>query len=321
MTTLITGISGFVGRHLTRHLLARGYDVHGTIIADTDRLPQYVEAGLNLYKLDLTDPARVHQLITDLKPDHIFHLAAQAFVPRSLQDPWETLGNNIRAQLNILEAVARSELSTRTLVVSSGEVYGRVRPDQMPIGEDQLLSPTNPYSVSKVAQDMLGLQYSISHGLDVIRVRPFNHIGTGQSEHFVAPAFAKQIAEIEAGHKAPVVRVGNLVAQRDFTDVRDVIRAYEFLIQSGESGEVYNIGSGEAHSIQELLDTLLSMSNKQVRVEIDPARNRPVDVPIIICDASRLRATTGWVPEYTFKQSLADVLNDCRERVQDAEVN
>ena len=165
MTTLITGISGFVGRHLTRHLLASGYDVHGTIIADTDRLPEYVEAGINLYELDLTDPGRVHELIADIKPDHIFHLAAQAFVPRSLQDPWETLGNNIRAQLNILEAVARSKLSTRTLVVSSAKFMAGFAPIKMPIGEDQLLSPTNPYSVSKVAQDMLGLQYSISHEL------------------------------------------------------------------------------------------------------------------------------------------------------------
>jgi len=205
-------------------------------------------------------------------------------------------------------------LNARILIVSSAEVYGTVSPDDIPISEQQPLRPQNPYSVSKLTQDMLGLQYHLSHNVDAIRVRPFNQIGPGQSDRFVAPAFASQIAAIEAGKQEPVMRVGNLIAKRDFTDVRDMVRAFELAMGKGESGAVYNIGNGQAHSIQELLDTLLYETDAPITLEEDPARMRPVEVPIFVCDNRKIRSTTGWEPAYTFKQTLIDVLNEWRER-------
>jgi GDP-4-dehydro-6-deoxy-D-mannose reductase len=201
------------------------------------------------------------------------------------------------------------------LVVGSGEEYGSVTPDQAPIDETLPLRPASPYSVSKVAQDMLGLQYFLSHNLSIVRVRPFNHIGPGQSQRFVAPAFAAQIAAVEAGQQERVIYVGNLKAKRDFTDVRDVVRAYYLLLTCGQPGEVYNVGTGQAHSIRELLDILLSLTDEPIEVQTDPTLFRPVEVPIVVCDPAKLQAATGWIPQIPFEQSLADVLNDWRERV------
>jgi GDP-4-dehydro-6-deoxy-D-mannose reductase len=229
--------------------------------------------------------------------------------------PWETLENNILAQLNLIQAFLNLGIQPRLLVVSSAEIYGPVHADQLPIREDAPLRPTNPYGVSKVAQDMLGLQYYLSHTLPIVRVRPFNHIGPGQSEGFVAVDFAIQIARIEHGLQAPVIRVGNLAAQRDFTDVRDVVRAYWLLMEKAVPGEVYNVASGQAYSIQYLLDVLLSYSTTPIEVQTDPARMLPIDVPVIRGDASRLRQATGWGVTIPFEQTLLDVLNDCRQRI------
>jgi GDP-4-dehydro-6-deoxy-D-mannose reductase len=313
---LITGIGGFVGGHLARHLLTQtGYEITGTVMTARELSHPLVEQGVNLRAVDLTDAEAVTQLLLDTQPQEVYHLAAQAFVPLSFQNPWGTLSNNIQSQLHLLHGIVKLDLDARILVVGSGEEYGSIHPDEVPVSETQPLRPSSPYSVSKVTQDMLGLQYYLSHNVAAIRVRPFNQIGPGQSPDFVAAAFAQQIAAIEKGMQKPIMNVGNLQAQRDFTDVRDMVRAYELLIKHGTAGEVYNAGSGQAHSIQEMLDTFLILTESPIEVRFDPSRARPVDVPIIICDATRLRAATGWEPTYTFEQSLADVLNDQRAKI------
>ncbi|MCY3781058.1 MAG: GDP-mannose 4,6-dehydratase [Chloroflexi bacterium] len=315
MRVLITGAGGFVGNHLAAHL---GRALPNAQLVGTTLFPSEVvhsAVGEN-HLIDLKDYAIVRALLADCRPDAIYHLAAQAFVPRSFEDPWETLENNIRAQLNITQACLELELRPRILIVSSAEIYGEVSPEQLPMGEDAEIRPTNPYSVSKVAQDMLGLQYYLSHGLPIMRARPFNHIGPGQNSRFVAPAFATQIAAIEEGRREAVIYVGNLAAKRDFTDVRDIVRAYRMIVASGQPGEAYNVASGLAYSIQELLDTLLGLSEARIETRIDSERLRPVDVPEIRGDASKLQRDTGWQPTFTFEQTLHDVLADCRQRIR-----
>jgi GDP-4-dehydro-6-deoxy-D-mannose reductase len=235
---------------------------------------------------------------------------------RSFQIPWETLENNIQGQLNIIQACLSLSAQPKLLVVSSAEIYGPINANALPINEDTPLRPTNPYGVSKVAQDMLALQYFLSHKLPIVRVRPFNHIGPGQSEGFVAADFAKQIARIEAGLQDAVMEVGNLAAERDFSDVRDVVRAYYLLMQQGIPGEVYNVASGKAHSIQELLDILLRYSQMAIHVHQDPTRMLPIDVLVVRGDASRLYGLTGWQPSIPFETTLLDILNHWRERTK-----
>ncbi|MBZ0283540.1 MAG: GDP-mannose 4,6-dehydratase [Anaerolineae bacterium] len=313
MRILITGAGGFVGEHLARSLLQATpeAELHGTTLNPIPDRP-----SITFHVLDLKDEKAVQHLLDKIHPDHIYHLAAQASPRRSFEVPWETLENNIHAQLNIIQSCLSLRLQARILVVSSAEIYGPTRPEQQPIKEDAPFKPTNPYGVSKVTQDMLGLQYFLSHKLPILRARPFNHIGPGQSEGFVATDFASQIARIEAGKKAPVIEVGNLGAQRDFTDVRDVVRAYRLIMEKGTAGEVYNIASGMAYSIQKVLDILLSYSTVPIDVRVDQTRMMPIDVPIIQGDASRLRQSTGWQPSIPFEQSLLDVLNDWRTRIQ-----
>ena len=316
MKALITGAGGFVGKHLANHLLkSSAVEVFGTTYlppADYEGLP----LDASYQRINLTDYDTVLETLRKIRPNAIYHLAAQSFVPESFDNPWDTISNNIQSQLNIILAMIALDLDARLLVVSTGEIYGPVSPDDVPIDENQALRPPSPYSVSKVAQDMLGLQYYLSHDVAALRVRPFNQIGPGQSRRFVAPAFASQIAAIEEGQQDPIVYVGNLDARRDFTDVRDMVRAYEMIMDVGEPGSVYNIGSGQAHSIQELLDILLHLSDAAITVKADPARMRPVEVPIIVCDPTRIRATTGWQPTFTFEQTLEGVLDDWRHRVR-----
>lgn len=313
MRILITGIGGFAGKHLASYLLATTPDVeiHGTVL---DTAP--ASDVIVYHSLDLKNADAVLRLLLHVRPQHIYHLAAQAFVPRSFDAPWETLENNILAQLNLILACLALDTPPRMLIISSAEIYGAVQPTELPLNENTLLRPANPYSVSKVAQDMLALQYYISHSLPIMRARPFNHIGPGQDTRFVAADFALQIARIEAGQQQPVIHVGNLSAQRDFTDVRDIVRAYRLIMERGTPGEAYNIASGEAYSIQALLDTLLSYSDVPIKIQIDTSRLRPSDVPVIRGDSSRLRGVTGWQPTISFRQTLLDILNDCRQRTR-----
>jgi GDP-4-dehydro-6-deoxy-D-mannose reductase len=317
LKALITGISGFVGTHLTQHLLDNtNWQVAGTVFGPYSSIKQWWDR-LEIYPAELSRLEVVVFILEQVQPDCIFHLAAQPMVSLSHRDPWGTLENNIRMQLNILHGLVELKmLDTQVLVVSSSEIYGPVEAKELPIRETQPFRPTNPYAVSKITQDMLGLQYYLTHGVQAIRVRPFNHIGPGQRPGFVVPDFAQQIAAIEAGQSPPVMRVGNLAARRDFTDVRDVVRAYQGLITQGEPGQAYNVGSGRSHAIQEVLDKLLSMSRVEITVESDPARMRPSDTPDIICDATKLHQQTGWQPTIPFEQSLIDVLDYWRDRAR-----
>ena len=315
MRALITGITGFAGGHLAQILIDRGDEVFGVardIGFSLDHLSQKIDTVIK----DLQDMQVVNHLLEEVKPDAIYHLAGQAFVPTAWDNPWDTLENNIRPQLNILQAMIKQNSKARLLVVASNEVYGVVPLDKLPVKEDTLMRPDNPYGVSKVAQDTLALQYHLSHGVDVLRVRAFNHIGPRQSPFFVASSFAKQIAQIEAGLHEPVLCVGNLEAQRDFTDVIDVMRGYALLVEKGQPGEAYNVGTGRAYSIQYLLDTLLSYTDTRIEIQQDSDRMRPSDVPVIYADNSKLRAQTGWEPTYKFEESLKRVLNYWREDIQ-----
>ncbi len=317
MQALITGVGGFVGHHLAVYLAQYAdLKLYGSVFEPVSTHQALQNAtGITLQQVDLRDAEAVYALIEAAHPDFIFHLAALASVGRSWQHPWETIGNNVQAQLNILQALAAMAMRPRMLIIGSADQYGLVHPDENPISEDTPFRPNSPYSVSKIAQEMLGRQYFYSHQIPVICVRPFNHIGPGQRQQFVVPDFASQIAKAEAGLIPPVMSVGNLDAQRDFTDVRDVVCAYYLAITRGTPGAVYNIGSGKAHSIRALLDTLLDLSDTDITVKHDPRRMRPSDVPRMVCDARRLYTDTGWQPKIAFEQSLSDVLNEWRQRV------
>ncbi len=314
MRVLITGASGFVGTHLRRHLLAStDWDIIGTTFPEPP--PALAETSRDrLVALDLTDPDTTTALLDGVRPDFVVHLAAQSHIPTAYRDPWGTLRNNILGQVNLLEACVATQQHPRLLIIGSGEEYGRASVSELPLTEDRPLRPENPYSVSKVAQDVLGYQYFMSYGLPVIRVRPFNHVGPGQSSRFVLAAFASQIAEIEAGRNAPVIDVGNLTPARDFTDVRDVVEAYRVALLHATAGEVYNVSSGKAITIQSLLDHLIACTGLAIEVRTDANRYRPADIPIIYGSSARLLRDTGWSPRIPIRQTIEDVLDEWRAR-------
>jgi GDP-4-dehydro-6-deoxy-D-mannose reductase len=309
---LITGITGFVGKHLASHLLSQKlYEISGiyrseTSISTLDELKDQIQ----LTQVDLNDADAIDALVQSSKPDVIYHIAAQASPARSFSIPVKTLTNNIVAEFSLLDALKKNDLQdTRVIVISSAEIYGIVTPEDNPVDEETPLRPATPYAVSKIAQDYLSLQYYLAYKLDIVRLRPFNHIGPGQKEGFVVADFAKQIAEIEAGKKDPEISVGNLDAKRDFTDVRDIVKAYEFAMQKGKAGEVYNLGSGRSRKIKDILETLLSLSSKKISVKVDPERFRPIDVPEILGDINKFHDLTGWEPSVPFEKTLQDILD------------
>jgi GDP-4-dehydro-6-deoxy-D-mannose reductase len=313
---LITGISGFVGSHLAEYLLAQGgWEVAGTVYGKPDNIV-HLNDRLRLFPAELSRLEVVRYIVEECQPDYIFHLAAQPIPSLSRQDPWFTLENNIRSQLNVLEVVAQSRKRSRVLVVGSSEEYGQVSASDLPVDEDTPLRPTSPYAVSKVSQDFLGLQYWLSNGVESIRVRPFNHIGPRQRQGFVAPDFAVQIAEIEAGLRPPVVTVGALDVARDFSDVRDIVAGYTLAMTQGEPGEVYNLGSGRSHTVGQLLDALIAAAGIAVQVKQDSQRLRAAETPRIVADCTRLHARTGWQVAIPFERSMADVLDYWREQVR-----
>ncbi|HEX9371640.1 MAG TPA: GDP-mannose 4,6-dehydratase [Roseiflexaceae bacterium] len=316
MRALITGINGFVGGHMSEHLLATGgWEVWGLARQTACSLPR-LRGRVQMVVADLERLDQVIAALEAARPDVIFHLAGQSNVPRSFDDPAATLVNNILAQLHLFQAVLRLHQDPLMLVAVSNEIYGQVRPEDLPLDEGTPLRPVNPYAVSKATQDLLAYQYYVSHGLRTIRLRPFNHIGPRQSEHFVVSAFAAQIARIEADLQEPLIRVGNLMAERDFTDVRDIVRAYERAAHVGQVSCAYNIGSGRCVSIRWLLDTLLTFSERDIAIEPDPARMRPADVPRVVSDSRRFRQHTGWEPRIPLEQTLFDVLEYWREQIQ-----
>ncbi len=311
---LVTGAGGFVGRHLLAHLLeSTDWQLFGNVHSQPSRGGK--NDRLNWVQADLTDAAQTAGMVEQVRPRFVFHLAAQSNVQKAFQEPEATFMTNVVGQLNLLNALREASPEARILVVCSSEQYGLARPEDIPIDESTPFRPNNPYAVSKIAQDALALQHYLSWGQQTIRVRPFNHIGPGQSEHFVASAFARQVARIEAGLQEPVLFVGNLEAERDFTDVRDMVRAYLPAIERGEPGEVYNIGSGQGRTIQWLLDTLLAMSTVKVAVRLDPARMRPSDIPSLVCDPTRFERQTGWQRRIPLESTLRDILVYWRERV------
>ncbi len=316
MRVLITGIAGFAGSHLADYLLAQNdpaLELVGVSQSGGENVP--TDARIRFVVGDLSDPRFTSDLLAQVSPERIYHLAAQAFVPVSWQDPWATLENNIRAQTNLLHAAAQQKSNARLLIVGSNEEYGRVTSADLPIDEDTPLRPDSPYGVSKITQDFLGLQYFLSHQLQVVRVRPFNHIGPRQNDRFVTASFAKQIAEIEAGKRAPKLRVGNLDARRDFTDVRDMMRGYVMALERGNAGDVYNIGSGIPRAIREIVEVYQSLARVPFEVEYDPDRMRPSDTPISYCDATKFKRATGWEPQFSFEETLRAILDDWRGRI------
>jgi len=316
LKALITGAGGFVGGHLCHYLLAHtDWDLMGTVYPQPVKA-QPEEARLRLQHLDLREPEGVQSLLEEAQPDYIFHLAAQSIPAASFDNPWDTLKTNIRSQLNVLHSARVLGLGARILVIGSNEEYGRPQEGDLPFTEESPLRPANPYAVSKVTQDLMGLQFHLAYGMDVVRMRPFNHTGPGQSPHFVVPAFASQIARIEAGLQEPMMRVGNLAASRDFSDMRDIVHGYHLAITRGEPGEVYNLASGQPHSISVLLEMLLSLTDAKIRVETDADRYRPVDVPVVYGSAEKFYQLTGWMPEFSFEQTLENTLDYWREQVK-----
>ncbi len=318
MKVLITGITGFVGSHLAEYVLSLE-DAHEVVGICRWRSPRHntgdIEGRVAFLECDLRDASSVRKLIDEVCPDRIFHLAAQSYVPTSWNSPAETITTNIIGQLNIFEAMRETGCDALIQIAGSSEEYGLVHPDETPITEDNPLRPLSPYAVSKVAQDTLAYQYHQSYGIKAIRTRAFNHTGPRRGDVFVTSNFAKQLAEIEAGLRDPILHVGDLTPRRDFTDVRDIVRAYWLCLEHCTPGEVYNIASGKAYDIQEILDLLLSHSDREIEVREDPARLRPSDVPLLLGDNTRFCEATGWKPEIPFEQTAKDLLDYWRERV------
>ena len=300
MRALVTGSLGFAGTHLTAHLRASGDEVIGVDRDDED----------------LTDPDAADRVMRAHEPEVVYHLAGAADVARSWRDPVGTWEANASATLYLLEA-ARAHGVRRILVVSSADVYGTVGEDELPLDEQSPERPTSPYAASKLAAEQLARQAWLGHGLETIRVRAFNHIGPGQSPSFVAPALAGAIARNEVSGETEIP-TGNLSARRDFTDVRDVARAYRSLMEHGEAGDLYCVCSGEAIAIQELADRLLAMTDAPMQLVTDPSRHRPVDIPVLRGDNTKLRDATGWAPEHSIDDTLRDLLEESRTRARAA---
>ncbi|MCX6645422.1 MAG: GDP-mannose 4,6-dehydratase [bacterium] len=318
MKALITGITGFVGSHLAEHLLSLNYEVFGSVRwrSKRDNIAHLEKQRvIKLFETDIKDPLSVRKTVADCLPDEIYHLAAQSFVPTSWAAPAETLDTNILGQLNILEAVREVVPDAKVHVVGSSEEYGLVHPDECPMTEDQPLRPLSPYGVSKVGQDLLGWQFFQSYRLHVVRTRAFNHTGPRRGEVFVTSSFSKQLAEIKLGKSQPVMKVGNLEAKRDFSDVRDVVRAYHDVLTKGTPGEVYNICSGTGRTIQSVLDLLLEITGLNVEIEQDPKRMRPSDVMVLEGSAAKIKKEVGWTPSIPFEQTMKDLYEFWLERV------
>jgi len=320
MRVLITGITGFVGSHLAEYCLQKpDVQVFGTVLShhlgDELQRIEHIKDKIELLECDLTNRVAVTRVLERSKPDKIFHLAAQSFVPISWKSPEDTLFNNIISELNIFEVIRELKLDPVIVIAGSSEEYGLVFENELPIKETNPFRPLSPYAVSKIAQETLAYQYHKSYGLKTVLTRFFNTEGPRRGQDFVTSNFAKQIAEIEKGKREPVIYVGNLEAKRDFNDVRDMVRAYWLASEKCNFGEPYNVCSGKTRSIKSILDLLLSFSKvKNIEVKQDPARMRPSDVPILYGDSSKFRAETGWQPKILFEQTMSDLLQYWRER-------
>ena len=316
MKVAITGASGFVGGHLVDFLRREAQDVSvGGIVRPHGGAAVPSAAGLRLVEADLADPVGVRAALAELLPDAIVHLAGQSSPQQSWLDPGGTLRTNVLGIVHLIEGARRLGLRPAFLVVGSAEEYGSAASREAPLSETTPLRPSSPYAVSKVAQGLLAVECGGPAGMRVVRTRTFHHTGPGRGEAFAESSFARQIAEIEAGLRPSVIHVGNLEAVRDFTDVRDMVRAYWGLLQQGQAGQVFNVCSGRGRPIRELLDVLLGLARVEVEIRVDPERLRPADVPVMIGDPSLLQATTGWKPQIPIAKTLEDLLADWRRRV------
>jgi GDP-4-dehydro-6-deoxy-D-mannose reductase len=346
MRVLITGITGMAGSHLAEQLLERGdVEVFGTMrwrsrldnlddiaaagqlntmeglnISDAGGLERHLRAGAaNLIECDLLDATSTDQMIAAVRPDRVFHLAAQSFVPTSWHAPAHTIQTNVIGQLNLFEAIRRAGLRPRIHVAGSSEQYGLVHADEVPIRESNPFRPLSPYAVSKVAQEMMAYQYHRSYEFHTVVTRGFNHTGPRRGQVLVTSNFAKQIAEAEAGLRTPVIETGDLSSKRDWSDVRDVVRAYWLALEHCTPGEAYNVGADRAIGVGEMLDTLLSFSSKAIEKRVDPSRLRPSDVKLLLGDSTKFRKATGWAPTIPFTKTMEDLLNYWRRRLGDRE--
>jgi GDP-4-dehydro-6-deoxy-D-mannose reductase len=316
MKALVTGVAGFAGGHLARHLLDRddtvaGIRQPGVRRAGEGSLPSDVE----LHEADILDATSLARIVSDFKPDTIFHLAAFSNPESSWTNARRALETNIIGSHNVLQAALETGMRPRVLLVGSVQQYGLVPEGEQPIGEDRPQRPLTPYGVSKSAQEVLGLRFFLAEELPVFLVRSFNHTGPGQESFYVCSSFARQVAEIENGRREPTIRVGNLSARRDFSDVRDIVRGYREILERGKPADPYNICRGEAFSIEEILATLRDLAGAKVTVEVDAARYHAVDAPLLVGDNTKLRSEVGWKPEIGLKQTLADLLSHWRENL------
>ncbi|MEI6044339.1 MAG: GDP-mannose 4,6-dehydratase [Chloroflexota bacterium] len=320
-TILITGGTGFVGGHLIDYILSQPSSFQVVGLGRSSALhPNRNNPRLKFYQVELNDRVAVTALLDEVRPNRIFHLAAQSFPGLSFADPTGTLNNNLNTTLNLFEAVRTVGLAeySRILSAGSGDQYGFILPEELPVLETNPFRPANPYAVSKITQEMLGYQYFRSYGLQIITTRAFNHLGPGQSDQLAVSSFARQLALIEAGQIEPVLKVGNLEARRDYTDVRDIVRGYWLALDAKECkvGEVYNLCSGQSYKMADILELLLNLTNCTLTVLFDPSRARPSDIPQICGDYSKFHQATGWQPQIQLEQSLQDLLDYWRNRVK-----
>jgi GDP-4-dehydro-6-deoxy-D-mannose reductase len=305
----ITGLTGFAGKHLSKLLLENDFEVSGTYLFEDSIEGLENRDRIDLHQLDLIDKDRTHEIIEKVRPDYIFHLAAIASPRQSFIDPMNTFTTNISGELNVLEAARDlGLLGSKILIISSAEVYGHVDPKDIPMDEETPFMPTNPYAVSKITQDYLALMYNLTHKLQIVRVRPFNHVGPGQAPIFAISAFAKKIVDVEKGRES-VMKIGNLTSKRDFTDVRDMMRAYLLALEKGEVGEVYNLGSGKSYLMSDILNMMIGMSKAEIKTEQDPELMSPSDDPELLCDSSKFINLTGWKVEIPIEKTLKDTID------------
>jgi len=324
MRCLITGISGFAGHHLAALLLARGDEVHGTLHTGGGALrlraltARYPLLAQRLHVVDVADATAVDAVVAAVRPEAIFHLAAVSFVPQTVHDPAAALQVNVLGALRVFDAVQRHAPRCRVLVAGSGDAYGAVQPEDLPVRETCPFRPLNPYAASKAALDLVAYQWAHGAGLEIVRVRAFNHTGAGQRSDFICPNFARQLLEVARGSRAPVLSVGDLDVVRDFSDVRDVVAAYVAIAEQGVAGEVYNVCSGVGRSIRSVLDTLSEIVGVQVRTEVAPERLRRASAPALVGSATKLHSATGWTPRYAWRDTLTAVVDDCRRSMTTA---
>jgi len=318
LVVLVVGATGFAGSHLAEYALSKGAEVHGTTRwrSKLENL-QEIKDIITLHECDINDAFAFQEVIKKVKPDYIFHLAAQSFVKASWTEPAQTLNTNIIGELNLFEAVRSiPNYKPRILIAGSSEEYGHQETGQTGLDEEYPLLPLSPYGVSKVAQDLLGFQYFKSYGMHIIRSRAFNHTGPRRGEVFVCSTFAKQIVEIEKdSKKLPIIKVGNLDAERDFTDVRDMVKGYWLALEKGEPGEVYNICSGVSIPIKNILRKLISMSKRPIEIKLDKERMRPSDLKVLLGNNKKFCDKTGWKPQIQIDKTLEDLLNYWRNKL------